>query len=247
MNLPLNQNQILRIVVVLLFLGYLWYLSSNGQLDLGALTAEPAEPLPTEVPGIAGNAGAFDFYVLALSWSPQFCSSNGANDPQQCGIGRRLGFVLHGLWPQDNTGYPTDCSSVKLTTAVKAQFANLYPSPNLFDHEWEKHGTCSGLQPADYLGLSERIKDSVVIPVAYRAPDQPIRATVDQLKNDFSNSNLGMAKDSLATFCTGSGRYFQELEICFSKDGKPRGCSSEILKSSSHSCQAADFLLRNVR
>lgn len=247
MNLPLNQKQILRIVVILLFLGYLWYLYSNGQLDLSTLTAEPIEPPPTEVPGIAGNAGAFDFYVLALSWSPQYCSSSGANDPQQCSVGRRLGFVLHGLWPQDNQGYPTDCSRVQLPDAVKAQFANLYPSPKLYDHEWEKHGTCSGLPPADYLGLSKRVKDSVIIPAAYRAPEQPLRVTSDQLKTDFVNSNSGMTKDSVGTFCTGSGRYFQELQVCFSKDGKYRNCSSEILRSSSRSCQAADFLLRNVR
>ncbi len=127
MNFSLNQQQILRVVVILIFLGCLWYLASNGQLDLGSIVAEPTEPPPTEEPGIAGTEGDFDFYVLALSWSPEYCSSN--NDPQQCSIGRRLGFVLHGLWPQYNRGYPSDCSNAQLPTAVREQYVRYLPQP----------------------------------------------------------------------------------------------------------------------
>ena len=245
MNFSLNQQQILRVVVILIFLGCLWYLASNGQLDLGSIVAEPTEPPPTEEPSIAGKEGDFDFYVLALSWSPEYCSSN--NDPQQCSVGRRLGFVLHGLWPQYNRGYPSDCSNAQLPTAVREQYVSIYPSPSLISHEWSKHGTCSGLAPADYLGLSKRIKDSVIIPTAYRAPEQPIRTTSSKLVSDFVAANQGTQTDTFTTFCTGSGRYLQELRVCFSKDGKPIACSTEILRNSSRSCQAADFLIRNVR
>jgi ribonuclease T2 len=244
-----------RILVLVVVVGCLWYLSSNGLLNLGGSTTQPSqppiseppidEPPVTEAPGTVGRAGDFDFYVLALSWSPQFCSSN--NDPQQCSIGRRLAFVLHGLWPQYNRGYPSDCSNEQLPTAVRAQFVSIYPSPSLIDHEWSKHGTCSGLAPADFLALSKRIRDSVVIPATYRAPDQPVRVTTSQLKTDFVNSNPGMTADTVAPFCTGSGLYLQELQVCFSKEGKPMACSSEILRNSSRSCQAASYLMRNVR
>ncbi len=248
MNLRIERQQIFRFIAILIVLGFAWYLSSIGLLDTTSQPApEAAESLPTEEPGTVGNIGEFDFYVLALSWSPEYCNSSGTNDPQQCSVGRRLGFVLHGLWPEYDRGYPSDCSSIKLTSQVKEQFPNLYPSPKLYDHEWEKHGTCSGLTPTEYLALSKRLKDSVVIPTAYRAPEQPLRVTVDQLKKEFIGSNVAFSAQTLAVFCSGSGRYLQELQVCFTQDGKPMACSDEILKKSSRSCQAADFLMRNVR
>ena len=52
----------------------------------------------------------FDFYVLALSWSPSYCASFGDRaNRQQCEADDPLGFVVHGLWPQFTTGYPTEC------------------------------------------------------------------------------------------------------------------------------------------
>ena len=51
--------------------------------------------------------GQFDYYVLALSWSPSYCAGEaGQNDQQQCAPGRRFAFVVHGLWPQYNKGWP---------------------------------------------------------------------------------------------------------------------------------------------
>src|SRR5215470_7016408 len=45
-------------------------------------------------------AGQFDYYVLALSWSPSFCEiATGNARRQQCGV-RPFSFVVHGLWPQ---------------------------------------------------------------------------------------------------------------------------------------------------
>jgi ribonuclease T2 len=206
---------------------------------------------PTATPRSASPAkntpGVFDFYVLALSWSPDYCAASGTNDPQQCSVGRRLGFVLHGLWPQYNQGSPSDCSTAKLPAAVKAQFAGLYPSASLYDHEWEKHGTCSGQTPEQYLALSKQFKDSVAIPDRYRAPEQPIRTTVYQLKQDIVAANPGLNQGSLAVMCSGSGRYLQELQVCFQTNGEPATCSSEIQKDANNSCRQADILVRNVR
>lgn len=125
-----------------------------------------------------GTPGEFDFYVLTLSWSPDYCAANGTRDQQQCGSGKKLGFVLHGLWPQYKTGYPANCSTEKLPLEVKQQFVNLYPSNKLYDHEWEKHGTCSGKTPAEYLGLSKKLKNAIAIPAAYNRPNKPLRTTI---------------------------------------------------------------------
>ena len=82
-----------------------------------------------------GTPGKFDFYVLTLSWSPDYCAKNGQRDQQQCNSGKKLGFVLHGLWPQYQKGYPASCSTEKLTPALKQKFPGLYPSDKLYNHE----------------------------------------------------------------------------------------------------------------
>jgi len=210
-------------------------------------SAVAARPSPTVAAQAKSGSASFDFYVLNLSWSPDYCASNSGDDPQQCSLGKKLGFVLHGLWPQYDRGYPSDCSTVKLQENVKAQFPNLYPSEKLYDHEWEKHGTCSGLTPEGYLALSKRLQDSIAIPAPYKAPEQPIRVTSTRLKQDFVASNPGLSESSLAAYCSGSGRFLQELYVCFSTDGRPTSCSKEIHDKAAKSCGNPDFLVRNVR
>lgn len=190
---------------------------------------------------------AFDYFVLALSWSPDYCATNGSNDPQQCSIGKKLGFVLHGLWPQYNQGYPSNCSTEKLPTSVKSEFAGLYPNDNLFSHEWEKHGTCSGLSPASYLTLTRQLKESVIIPDEFRAPEKPFRITADNLRVAFENSNPTLQRSGIEVYCSGSGRFLKEMYICFSREGEPGTCGADVHKDSLKSCQAADFLVRNTR
>lgn len=242
-----QQTAAATLLAAVIFLATLLYRYVQGDLDLGTLfpQAPAGEPAGGAVTG--SRPGLFDFYVLALSWSPDYCATTGTNDTQQCSVGRRLGFVLHGLWPQYNKGYPSNCSTAKLPADVKAKFPALYPSPALYDHEWEKHGTCSGLTPEEYLALSKRFKDSVTIPAAYQAPAQPLRLTTIDLKKDFAAANAGLGEGSLAVYCSGSGRYLQELYVCLFTDGKPATCSSEIRSRAARSCQRADVLVRNVR
>ena len=190
---------------------------------------------------------AFDYFVLALSWSPDYCATSGSNDVQECSLGKKLGFVLHGLWPQNNQGYPSSCTSEKLPAAVKAEFSRLFPNDSLFDHEWEKHGTCSGLSPREYLALTQQIKESVTIPEAFRAPQAPIRTTSDQLVQAFVQANPGFNAASFEVNCSGSGRYLTEVYVCFSREGSPRACGADIHKIALKSCQNPDFLVRNTR
>ncbi len=194
-----------------------------------------------------GTPGKFDFYVLTLSWSPDYCATNGNRDQQQCNSGRKLGFVLHGLWPQYQKGYPANCSTQKLPPELKQQFQGLYPSNQLFNHEWEKHGTCSGKTPREYLALSKQFKESVAIPQAYNRPNKPFRTTIKDLRSTFVGANNTLTANGIAPYCSGSGRFFKEVFFCYSKDGQPGTCSAEILKSSQKSCGQPNFLVRNVR
>jgi ribonuclease T2 len=240
-------------LILIVVFGIAMYMYTQGTLDHGS-SLEPAPITPAAAPitpdadaKVGDQPGKFDFYVLSLSWSPDYCATSGSNDPQECSIGRKLGFVLHGLWPQYNKGYPSDCSNVRLPSEMKSKFAGLYPNTSLFDHEWDKHGTCSGLTPEQYLTLSKRIKDSVVIPDAYRSPEQPFRVTASRLASDFVSTNPQLSPSSLAAYCSGSGRFLQELDVCFSPEGKPTACSAEIQSKASKSCGSPDFLVRNVR
>ncbi len=194
-----------------------------------------------------GTPGKFDFYVLALSWSPDYCAAKGENDPSQCKQGKKLGFVLHGLWPQYQKGYPANCTTETLPSEVKQQFPNLFPSAKLYNHEWEKHGSCTGLTPAQYLALSKQKKDSVTIPTDYIKPNKPFRTTINKLQSDFTGANPAFTSQSIAPYCSGSGRFLQEIFVCFTKDGKPGPCSAEVLKRSQKSCGQPDFLVRSVR
>ncbi len=208
--------------------------------DQAQSTAETPIATPILAPG------NFDYFILALSWSPDYCSSN-SSDAQQCALGRKLGFVLHGLWPEYNQGYPSNCTNQKLPAEVKAQFPGLYPNDALYAHEWETHGTCTGLSPELYFTLAGQIKDSIRIPTAFQAPQAPFRTTPSQLKEQFASANPGLGSSSLAVFCSGSGRFLSALYVCLSRDGEPTACRSQIQKNASKSCQNADFLVRNIR
>ncbi|SHG40253.1 ribonuclease [Massilia sp. CF038] len=189
--------------------------------------------------------GRFDYYAVALSWSPSYCATN--RDPDQCDSGRKLGFVLHGLWPQYEAGYPQECSREPLPGAVRGKYAAIYPSEKLIGHEWKKHGTCSGLDPAAYFALSARLKNQVVIPRQFQQPAQPVRVANSDFVQAFKAVNPGMARDSVLPFCSGGGRFLREIHACFDKNGQSRSCSNGEIKRSYSSCRQQSFLLESVR
>jgi ribonuclease T2 len=193
----------------------------------------------------SGTPGQFDYYVLALSWSPEHCAER-PSDSGQCG--RPLGFVLHGLWPQYERGYPSDCTRQPAPKDAHRQFPGLYPSHSLFYHEWKKHGTCSGLSPESYYALSQKARRSIAIPAAYHQPKTPFRNHSKQLKADFAQANSRMNPESLAVFCRDSGRFMREVLVCLDKKGEHAvKCSTEVDRKAQKSCAGSDFLVRSVR
>src|SRR5688572_2676514 len=89
--------------------------------------------------------GQFDFYVLALSWSPSFCeaAAERGNPPkEQCGV-RPFSFVVHGLWPQYEKDFPEFCQNPapRLDRNIVSSMLDLMPAPRLIFHQWDKHGT----------------------------------------------------------------------------------------------------------
>src|SRR5436190_15489458 len=118
--------------------------------------------------------GQFDFYVLSLSWSPSFCEASGergAVPQQQCGT-RPYSFVVHGLWPQYERGFPEFCQqpSPRLDRNIVSSMLDLMPAPQLIFHEWDRHGTCSGLSPRAYFDTIRKVRAQIKIPDDYVEP-----------------------------------------------------------------------------
>ena len=192
-----------------------------------------------------GEAGQFDYYAVALSWSPSYCATR--DDADQCSPGRQLGFVLHGLWPQFESGFPDSCSHEPLSGDARRDYSTLYPSPKMITHQWRKHGTCSGLAPAPYFALASKLRTQLRIPAAFEHPPQPVRVTPRAFAQAFKAANPGLAPDSVLPYCAAGGRFLREAHACFTRDGRSRSCSASQIKRSENSCRQADFLLQSVR
>jgi ribonuclease T2 len=173
------------------------------------------------------HPGQFDFYVLALSWSPSFCKDNeerGRQSNEQCSRGRPYSFVVHGLWPQYERGFPRDCQmpAPRLNREVMTSMLDLMPAPRLVYHEWDQHGTCSGLRAQEYFALVRKAREAVKIPENYAAPDRTLTVTPDEVEDAFVRSNPGLSRAGIAVTC-GSTR-LSEVRVCMSKDLKFRDC-----------------------
>ncbi len=197
--------------------------------------------------GLAQQAVAmppFDFYVLSLSWSPEFCNVKPEN--RQCGRG--YGFVLHGLWPQFTKGYPESCNSQFLEAPVLRSFGGLFPDDKLAIHEWKKHGTCSGLTAKDYLQLSQQLKNGFKSPVELNNLGQPLRVTRNELTQKIIAANPKLKANAVQFSCADGGRFLQEVYICYdNQGGAATACSPEMMRRSQKSCAQENFLIRNIR
>lgn len=185
-------------------------------LLLGLAGASEAQPRNQR----GGEPGAFDFYVLALSWSPGFCELEGGRDRnrEQCGDGAGLGFVVHGLWPQHDQGFPSECGPAGRTPSRIAldQAKGLFPSEGLARHQWRKHGTCSGSSPSDYFADTRRAREKIVIPSALARPEREQNWTAIDLERAFVAANPGLRTDMMSVACQRG--VLQEVRICLSKD-----------------------------
>ena len=178
--------------------------------------------------------GDFDYYVLVLSWSPTHCASDrgrGRDDDLQCRSGRLYGFVLHGLWPQHERGYPQNCRTDAprvVADEVMDDALRLSPSAKLVQHEWEKHGTCSGLAQEDYFAAAALAVETVKVPKAYHALARPLVTTSDDVKRSFLDANTAIPKDGLSATC--ARKELAETWVCLDKDLRPRACSNDVRK-----------------
>ncbi|MFN0217922.1 MAG: ribonuclease T2 family protein [Hyphomicrobium sp.] len=204
----------------------------GATVSVAPLIAEPRAPWPSErfaPPAQRNVAGEFDYYVLSLSWSPTYCSEASERDDTQCNRrdGRRFAFVLHGLWPQYEKGWPEACRTPRrpfVPESVIDNMLDVMPSRGLVIHEYRKHGVCSGLDAQAYFSASRRLFSSVQIPPAYRNPFETVTSTPRDLVIAFARANPNIEPNSIAVVCDGKAGRLKEVRICFTKDGQSRAC-----------------------
>jgi ribonuclease T2 len=172
--------------------------------------------------------GQFDFYVLALSWSPSFCEAAQERTPdrppdQQCS-GRPFSFVVHGLWPQYEQGFPSFCQvpSPRLDRTIVSGMLDLMPSPRLIFHEWDRHGTCSGLSPHAYFEVVRKARAVVKIPAEFIELDKPITVKPDEVADAFVKANAGLSRSDVAVTC--DSKRLGEVRVCLNKDFSFHDC-----------------------
>lgn len=160
----------------------------------------------------------FDYYLLNLSWSPEFCHSH--PDAPECAS--HSTFVLHGLWPQNYDGtYPENCSNAP-GPADPSSYKDIYPDQGLLQHEWRTHGTCSGISANDFLNTARTAYKSVAIPRKLETLTQQTSMSPNQLLNLFMVENPRIPRESLAVSC--GNNYLTAVEICLDKTLKPIQC-----------------------
>jgi ribonuclease T2 len=160
----------------------------------------------------------FDYYLLNLSWSPEFCYSH--RDAPECG--RHAAFVLHGLWPQNTDGsYPQDCGNAP-GPANPAQYRDIYPDAGLLEHEWQTHGTCSGLSADAFFDTARAAFESVTVPPKLAQLKTQTSMPPSQILSLVTSSNPSIPANSLVLSC--GNNYLTAVEVCLDKQLHPIAC-----------------------
>lgn len=195
-------------------------------LMLSAMIAAPV--------GMAADvAGRFDYYILSLSWSPGWCASTGETDHTQCRRGSGTGFLVHGLWPQYEHGWPQDCRTTARdpSRSETAAMKDVMGSVGLAWHEWRKHGRCTGLDPKGYFSHLREAAESVVIPPVLEEIDRDLRLPARVIEDAFIEVNPGLTRDAITVRCD-NGR-LTELRICLTRDLALRDCAPDARRDCS--------------
>jgi len=176
-------------------------------------------------------SGKFDYYVLSLSWSPAYCETH-PQDTQQC-VEQHFGFVLHGLWPQYKSGgYPQNCATPnQLDESARSFGKTVFPSEKLVSHEWERHGTCSGLPAQDYFKTADTAHQSIHIPPQLEPGTHTVKMTASAISKALRDANPALTNSAVAVVC--AGPELQEVRVCMTRDLKPMPCGTGVKTSCS--------------
>lgn len=199
---------------------------ASGRATLLSALVLLAACSPSESQQTHPRGEGYDFFVLSLSWSPSYCAAEGADaNRQQCRSGRDHAFVVHGLWPQFERGWPEFCESAepaRVPDALVGEFLDMIPSAGLIGHQWRKHGSCADMSQRDYFALTRAARERVTAPVRFDGLSSEVAIAPDEVEADFIAANPGMPAEGIAVTC--DGRFLREVRICMTKDLEFRAC-----------------------
>ncbi|WP_147110411.1 ribonuclease T2 [Tateyamaria sp. syn59] len=190
------------------------------------------------------RSSEFDYYVLSLSWSPNWCAYEGdARGSDQCDARHDHGWILHGLWPQYHRGWPEYCQTAERppSRAMTRDMADIMGTSGLAWHQWKKHGVCSGLSATAYYALSREAYGRVVRPEVFRKLDKTVKLPASVVEEAFLQANPGMEPDGVTITCRQG--HIQEARICLSRDLDPVPCGQDVVRD----CTAKDALFTPIR
>jgi ribonuclease T2 len=174
------------------------------------------------------NPGEFDYYTLVLGWAPSYCRSEGRlRKDAECDAAKPRAFVLHGLWPQYDKGWPEDCPTAKrpwVPSQVIEKMRDIMPSKGLVIHEYRTHGTCSGLEPAQYFSVARELYRRVSVPVSLLASDSERILSADEIESEFAGANPWLKPEMISVSCRGED--LLDVRVCFGRDLLPRRCGA---------------------
>ena len=173
------------------------------------------------------TAGAFDYFLLTLSWAPEFCATNSkGSNTAECGPKQHMGLVVHGLWPQyDNGQGPQDCGNTSVPSSIVKQTLPIMPGNGLIQHEWSKHGTCSALSVQDYFGAIAKLYHGLVVPESFKSPSASAKTSPAKIEKEFATAN-GAPTAAFRIACPQN--VFSAVEICLSKDLQYQSCPASL-------------------
>jgi ribonuclease T2 len=200
-------------------------------------------------PGQAQDArqnqpGEFDYYVLSLSWSPSFCDAVGDRAKGQAECGERpYSFIVRGFWPQYEKGFPEYCQvpAPRLDRNIVSTMLDLMPAPRLIFHEWDRHGTCSGLPARAYFETVRKARAIVKIPTEFLDIKSELTVTPDGVEEAFVKANPGLTTAAMAIGC--DTKRLREIRICMSRELGFRDCTEVERRS----CRREKLVMPPVR
>lgn len=173
------------------------------------------------------TAGAFDYFLLTLSWAPEFCATNSkGSSTAECDPRNHMGLVVHGLWPQyDNGKWPQDCGNSSVPSSIVKQMLPIMPGTGLIQHEWSKHGTCSAMSVQDYFGAIAKLYHGLSVPEGFKSPSAGAQVGPTKIEKAFAAAN-GAPAAAFRIACPQN--QFSAVEICLSKDLHYQACPASL-------------------
>ena len=195
-------------------------------------------------------------YVYAYSWTPGFCYQHQYQYPGCITTEPywTTNFTIHGLWSQYNTtGYPSFCTDEAFNTSIPelvgtSNMIQYWPnvqydlsSPDytsFWEHEWSKHGTCSGLSQYDYFNNAIQLTFRIPTPdILYYSIGNNMSA------NDLRNSFGGNDYVSLQCY----NQYLTGIYTCWNQtNGIPISqikCTDTVINEDT--CKKCDTIMIN--